>query len=106
MFLFFYAIRKFSNLEKNKTFLFFFIQRLVHIYLSFFPVSDSLKEAYKNEETEALSRSEIPRFYILLVHLCFSFPSSSSSACSSVFLFLFICSVRRQAMDDSRETYA
>jgi len=43
------------------------------IYPSFFLVSDSFKEAYKNQETEALISLEIPRLYILLRPLLLPF---------------------------------
>lgn len=103
-------------IQNNKDEPRFFIQRLVHIYLSFVPVSDSLKEAYKNEETEALSRSEIPRYYnsscsfvFFLLHL---HVLSSVSFRSSVLPLRFQLVKRaqagkgRQAGDDSREIYA
>lgn len=60
------------------------------IYPLFFLVSDSFKEAYKNQETEALISSEIPRLYILFFVL-YLYPSSSA------FCKIFFFSVRRQA---------
>lgn len=61
------------------------------IYPLFFLVSDSFKEAYKNQETEAHISSEIPRLFTFFFVLYF-YPSSSASL-----NFLFYFSARWQA---------
>lgn len=65
------------------------------IYPLFFLVSDSFKEAYKNQETEALISSEIPRFYILLRPLSLPF------LLCFVKLSFLACAGRRRSTENS-----
>lgn len=66
------------------------------IYPLFFLVSDSFKEAYKNQENGG-SSSEIPRLYILFFVL-YLYPSSS--------VFFVFRNFRAQAGDVVQKTYA